>query len=109
MNFNSYQTKARATAKYPIIGHGVIYPTLGLTNEAGEVAGKIKKIFRDKDGVISEADKDALKAELGDVLWYIAQVATELDLSLDDIAEYNIAKLLDRLERGKIKGDGDNR
>ena len=109
MNFTDYQNKARATAKYPIIGHGVIYPTLGLTNEAGEVAGKIKKIFRDKEGLISEADRQAIKAELGDVLWYIAQVATELDLSLEDIAEYNIAKLLDRIERGKIKGDGDNR
>lgn len=109
MNFTDYQTKSRATAKYPIIGHGVIYPTLGLVNEAGEVAGKIKKVFRDKDGEISEETRQALKAELGDVLWYISQVATELDLSLDEIAEANIAKLLDRLERGKIKGDGDNR
>jgi NTP pyrophosphatase (non-canonical NTP hydrolase) len=109
MNFTAYQSKARGTAKYPVIGHGVIYPTLGLANEAGEVAGKIKKIFRDKDGVISEAERDALKAELGDVLWYIAQVATELDLSLDEIAEHNIHKLLDRQARGKIKGDGDNR
>ena len=109
MNFNDYQTKSRNTAKYPIIGHGVIYPTLGLVNEAGEVAGKIKKVFRDKDGEISGETREALKAELGDVLWYISQVATELDLSLDEIAEANIAKLLDRLERGKIKGDGDNR
>lgn len=54
MNFTEYQQKSRATAKYPVIGHGVIYPTLGLTNEAGEVAGKIKKVFRDKDGMISE-------------------------------------------------------
>src|SRR5258707_7099830 len=104
MNFNDYQTKSRATAKYPAIGHSVIYPTLGLVNEAGEVAGKIKKVFRDKDGEINEATKSALKAELGDVLWYIAQVATELDLTLDEIAEYNIAKLLDRLVKGKIKG-----
>jgi NTP pyrophosphatase (non-canonical NTP hydrolase) len=109
MNFTDYQNKARGTAKYPIIGHRVIYPTLGLTNEAGEVAGKIKKIFRDKDGIIGEGDKEALKAELGDVLWYIAQVATELDLSLDEIAEHNINKLLDRQARGKIQGDGDNR
>ena len=109
MNFTDYQTKARGTAKYPLIGHGVIYPTLGLANEAGEVAGKIKKIFRDKDGVIGEAEREALKAELGDVLWYIAQVATELDLSLDEIAEHNIDKLLDRQARGKIQGDGDNR
>ena len=109
MNFNDYQTKSRQTAKYPAIGHPVIYPTLGLVNEAGEVAGKIKKVFRDKEGEINAETRDALKAELGDVLWYIAQVATELDLTLDEIAEYNIAKLMDRLERGKIKGDGDNR
>jgi NTP pyrophosphatase (non-canonical NTP hydrolase) len=109
MNFTDYQTKSRATAKYPVIGHGVIYPTLGLVNEAGEVAGKIKKVFRDKDGAISNETREALKAELGDVLWYISQVATELELSLDEIAEGNIAKLLDRLERGKIRGDGDNR
>jgi NTP pyrophosphatase (non-canonical NTP hydrolase) len=109
MDFNDYQTKSRKTAKYPAIGHPVIYPALGLVNEAGEVAGKIKKVFRDKEGQISEESRQALKAELGDVLWYIAQVATELDLSLDEIAEHNIAKLYDRLERGKIKGEGDNR
>jgi len=109
MNFTDYQQKAKNTAKYPIIGHGVIYPTLGLTNEAGEVAGKIKKVFRDKDGIISDETREALKAELGDVLWYLSQTATELGLSLDEIAEYNIAKLLDRQARGKIQGDGDNR
>ena len=109
MNFTEYQQKSKATAKYPVIGHGVIYPTLGLTNEAGEVSGKIKKIFRDKDGIISDETRDALKAELGDVLWYLAQVATELNLSLDEIAEYNIAKLLDRQAWGKIQGEGDNR
>jgi len=109
MNFSDYQTKSRLTAKYPVIGHGVIYPTLGLVNEAGEVAGKIKKVFRDKDGLISDETREALKSELGDVLWYLSQVATELDLSLDEIAEANLAKLLDRQARGKIKGDGDNR
>ena len=109
MNFNDYQQKSRGTAKYPVIGHGVIYPTLGLVNEAGEVAGKIKKIFRDKDGVIGEAEKEALKAELGDVLWYIAQMCSELNLSLDEVAEANIEKLLDRQTRGKIQGEGDNR
>jgi NTP pyrophosphatase (non-canonical NTP hydrolase) len=109
MDFSDYQKKAKHTAKYPVIGHGVIYPTLGLANEAGEVAGKIKKIFRDKDGVIGDTDREALKGELGDVLWYLAQVSTELDLSLDEIAEHNIVKLLDRQARGKIQGDGDNR
>ena len=109
MNFTDYQTQSRKTAKYPAIGHPVIYPTLGLTNEAGEVAGKIKKIFRDKEGVIAEADREALKGELGDVLWYLAQVCTELDLSLEDVARHNLEKLFSRLERGKIGGDGDNR
>ncbi len=109
VNFAEYQEKARLTAKYPVIGHAVIYPTLGLTNEAGEVAGKIKKIFRDKEGIIGESDLEALQGELGDVLWYLAQVSTELGLSLDEIAEHNIAKLLDRQARGKIRGDGDNR
>ncbi len=109
MNFNDYQTKSRKTAGYPAIGHPVIYPTLGLVNEAGEVAGKIKKVFRDKEGKISEETREALKAELGDVLWYLAQVATELELTLDEIAEHNIEKLYSRLERGTIRGDGDNR
>jgi len=109
MDFSEYQQKASQTAKYPVIGDRVIYPTLGLTNEAGEVAGKIKKIFRDKGGVISPADRQALKSELGDVLWYLAQVATELDLSLEEIAHGNIDKLLDRVARGKIQGDGDER
>jgi len=109
MNFTEYQTKSRKTARYPAIGHAVIYPTLGLVNEAGEVAGKVKKVFRDKGGVIGETEREALKSELGDVLWYLAQVCTELGLTLDEVAEHNIAKLYDRLERGTIKGDGDNR
>ena len=109
MNFNDYQKKSRVTAKYPAIGHAVIYPTLGLVNEAGEVAGKIKKIFRDKNGEISPETREALKAELGDVLWYLAQTCTELELSLDNVAESNLTKLLDRQARGKIHGDGDNR
>ncbi len=109
MDFEEYQQKSRRTAKYPSIGHPVIYPTLGLTNEAGEVAGKIKKIFRDKGGIIGEDEKEALKSELGDVLWYLAQVCTELNVSLNSVAESNIEKLFSRLERGKIHGDGDNR
>jgi NTP pyrophosphatase (non-canonical NTP hydrolase) len=109
MDFNEYQTKSRKTALYPAIGHPVVYPTLGLTNEAGEVAGKIKKIFRDKSGVISAQDREALKGELGDVLWYLAQVCTELEIPLEEVAEYNLEKLYSRLERGTIGGDGDTR
>lgn len=109
MDMHEYQQRSRKTALYPAIGHPVIYPTLGLVNEAGEVAGKIKKVFRDKDGQISEETRQALKSELGDVLWYIAQVATELGLDLEDIARGNLEKLSDRMARGKLGGDGDMR
>jgi NTP pyrophosphatase (non-canonical NTP hydrolase) len=109
MNFHEYQQRSRATARYPIIGHAIIYPALGLVNEAGEVAGKVKKIFRDKGGAIGEEERRALQAELGDVLWYLAQLCTELGLSLEEVAEQNLARLADRQQRGKIQGDGDNR
>lgn len=109
MDFATYQRESRKTALYPAIGQAVIYPTLGLVNEAGEVAGKIKKIFRDKSGTIGDAERAALEAELGDVLWYLAQVASELDLSLDDIAAHNLDKLFSRQARGTLQGDGDNR
>ncbi len=109
MNFNEYQTKSRSTARYPVIGHGVVYPTLGLANEAGEVAGKVKKIFRDKGGMIGAAEIEALTSELGDVLWYLAQVCTELEIPLEKVAEHNLEKLFSRLERGKIGGEGDTR
>lgn len=109
MELNEYQQRSRATARYPAIGHAVIYPTLGLVNEAGEVAGKIKKIFRDKGGTIAESDRQALKAELGDVLWYLAQMCTELGLSLEEVAAHNLEKLADRQARGTIQGEGDQR
>ena len=109
IDFNEYQRQSRKTWNLIKTDHAIVYPTLGLTNEAGEVAGKVKKIFRDRGGQISDADREALKGELGDVLWYLAQIATELDLSLEEIAAANLSKLFDRLERGKIRGDGDNR
>jgi NTP pyrophosphatase (non-canonical NTP hydrolase) len=108
-DFNTYQRESRQTALYPSIGHPIIYPTLGLVNEAGEVAGKVKKIFRDKAGQISEQDRQALKQELGDVLWYLAQVCTELDVTLTEVASANLEKLFSRLERNQIQGDGDQR
>ncbi|MXY95023.1 MAG: nucleotide pyrophosphohydrolase [Caldilineaceae bacterium SB0664_bin_27] len=109
MDFKRYQTESRKTWSLVHTDHSIVYPTLGLVNEAGEVAGKIKKVFRDKEGVISDADRAALKSELGDVLWYLTQICTELDLSLEEVAEQNIEKLFDRLERGVIRGDGDIR
>lgn len=109
MNFDEYQEKSRKTAIYPDQGSNFIYPTLGLVGEAGEVADKMKKVIRDDDGVVSDEKVSEMKKELGDVLWYIAQLATELGLSMNDIAEGNIEKLYSRLERGKISGSGDNR
>lgn len=109
MDFKEYQEKSRKTAIYPKIGENFVYPALGLGDEAGEVLGKIKKIFRDKNGEVSDETKNELKKELGDVLWYLAQLSTELEISLDDVAESNIEKLYSRLDRGTLHGDGDNR
>jgi len=109
MDFNEYQEKSRKTAIYPDKDSNFVYPTLGLVGEAGEVAEKVKKVIRDKDGKMDTETKDTLKKELGDVLWYISQLATELDLSLDEVAEKNIEKLYSRLDRGKISGSGDDR
>ena len=109
MNFEEYQKKSRATAKYPNIGKNYIYPVIGLAGETGEVSEKIKKVIRDRDGIIDEETRESIKKELGDVLWYVAQLATELGLSLNDVAETNLEKLLSRLDRDKIGGSGDNR
>lgn len=109
MDFNEYQKKSRKTAQYPNKGDNFIYPTLGLAGESGEVAEKIKKIIRDDGGVISNDKKQEILKELGDVLWYVAQIATELKLSLNKVADFNIEKLYSRKKRGKISGSGDNR
>ena len=109
MTFSDYQAESRKTAIYPNAGLNYIYPTLGLVNEAGEVAGKVKKISRDDDGVLTDEKRIEIKKELGDVLWYVAQVASELNLDLDQVAAANLEKLFSRKERGTLKGSGDNR
>lgn len=109
MDFNTYQKNAKKTKIYPKIAREYIYPTLGLVGEAGEFADKIKKVFRDRKGKISKDYKEELKKELGDILWNLSQCATELNLSLDDIAKTNIEKLKSRFIRGKVMGEGDNR
>jgi len=109
MDFETYQKESRKTAAYPEIGYNFIYPTLGLAGESGEVVEKIKKLVRDKNGAVDEKVKQEITEELGDVLWYLSQLATELNLSLDEIANENLKKLFSRLERNKIQGDGDNR
>ncbi len=110
MTFKEYQEFAKKTAIYPRENHdNLLYPTLGLVSEAGEVAGKLKKIIRDDHWKIDEAKKQDLAKEIGDVLWYVAQLSTELELSLEEIAQLNLKKLEDRYKRGQITGSGDNR
>ena len=109
MNFNEYQTKARETAIYPNLGGNIYYPTLGLCGESGEVAEKVKKIIRDDNGVISYDKRLEIKKELGDVLWYLSNLSSELGLSLEEIAELNIQKLHERMKNNKLHGEGDNR
>ena len=109
MDFKKYQKLSRRTAIYPNRDKDFVYPVLGLVGEAGEVAEKIKRVFREKNGIIDEETKTAVQKELGDVLWYLAQLATVLGLSLDQIASDNIAKLSARKNRGTLKGSGDSR
>jgi len=109
MDFTKYQRLSRTTASYPNKGNNFIYPTLGLAGEAGEVVEKIKKVIRNDGGKLSPKTRKAIAQELGDVLWDLAQLATELRLSLDEIAETNLKKLFSRQARGKINSSGDNR
>ena len=109
MELKDYQERALTTALYPNVGENPIYPTLGLAGEAGEVADKVKKVIRDKGGVFDATSTEAIMYELGDVLWYVAQLSSELGLSLDSVAEANISKLSSRAARGCLAGDGDRR
>ena len=108
-HFDLYQDKADETAIYPNKGDNLYYPALGLAGEAGEVCEKVKKIMRDKGGVLSEADALELSKELGDVLWYLTALACEINVALSTIAEENVEKLHSRKERGMLQGSGDNR
>ena len=108
MTLNEYQEAAIVTAKYPE-NMKLLYPVLGLCGEAGEVAEKVKKIYRDSNGEITAEKKAEIAKEVGDVLLYIATVARDIDYSLDQIAQINIEKLQSRKERGVISGSGDNR
>lgn len=118
MFMNDYQTAARRTA----MGNSLDHFVHGLTEEAGEVAGVMKRFHRGDEKYrmadfihinckysLSDSAKDKLKAEIGDVLWYIAMIADELEITLEEVAQYNINKLADRATRKAIKGEGDNR
>lgn len=108
MDLSEYQRQSRRTAEYPREAW-LAYPALGLAGEAGEVAEHAKKAIRDDEGKVSDERRAAMAKELGDVLWYVAQLASELGLSLDDIAEQNLEKLFSRQARGVLSGSGDDR
>jgi NTP pyrophosphatase (non-canonical NTP hydrolase) len=108
MELSEYQALSRRTAQYPREAW-LSYPALGLAGEAGEVAEHAKKAIRDDGGEITAERRTALSKELGDVLWYVAQLASELGLELDQIASANLEKLLSRQRRGVLSGSGDER
>jgi len=106
MDINEYQQKALKTAIFPK-EYAIIYPTLGLAGEAGEVADKVKKIVRDRN--TSDQMKRDIAAEIGDCLWYCAVLANDLGFDLAQIADSNLSKLADRQQRGVLHGSGDKR
>ena len=107
-DLDMYQKVALTTAIYPR-EQAIIYPTLGLAGEAGEVANKVKKIIRDGSDSKDEKLVSEIKAEIGDCLWYIAVLANDFDIKLSDIASANLEKLEKRKEKGTIHGSGDDR
>jgi NTP pyrophosphatase (non-canonical NTP hydrolase) len=110
MTFETYQQKARDTADYNSVGGiGWVYPVMGLAGESGEVSEKFKKVLRDHGGMINQELRMAIIKELGDCLWYIANIAWELGIDLKTVAEINIDKLAHRKQAGTIHGEGDAR
>ena len=108
MTLNEYQEGALSTAIYPE-SRKLIYPTLGLTGEAGEVSDKVKKVIRDNNDEFTDEHKRQIALELGDVLWYAASLAHDLGFTLDEVAQMNLDKLASRMKRDKIHGSGDER
>ncbi len=110
MELNDYQAMAHKTALYPNGDkiQSLYYTGLGLAGEAGEVSSKLAKYFRG-DYVMDEALEEAVVKELGDVLWYVAEMATVLNIPLEKVAQVNVSKLMNRLSMGTLRGDGDGR
>jgi len=110
VDFEEYQRESIKTDLNVVVKESdLVYYALGLCDEAGEVAGKVKKLYRDYDGVLTEEYKKEIAKELGDVVWYLSQMCTKLGLSLEEVAQMNLDKLKSRLDRGKLTGSGDNR
>lgn len=113
MEFDEYQEKAKKYDTFrrteDLAAPAFMEKVLGLAGEAGEATDKVKKILRDHEGKMTEEDKAGLVKELGDVLWYLANIARYLDVPLSEVAEGNLEKLESRLQRGKLHGEGDER
>lgn len=111
LDFDHYQHLANQTALYPGRGAETIapYPALGLAGEAGEVCEEIKKAIRDDGGVVTPERRERIQKELGDILWYVAALCSDLDLKMSEVARANIEKLADRKARGVIQGEGSQR
>lgn len=113
LTLSDYQKRTTETAVYPGARQknliGLLYSSIGAGNEAGEILGKVKKVLRDDDLIVTDEKRVAIADEVGDVLWYLGQVTDQLGLDLGAIAESNLAKLADRKARGVIGGSGDNR
>lgn len=92
VDFDGYQRASRGTAVYPELGKNIIYPTLGLAGAAGETADRVRKVWRDRDGHPTREDRQAIAKEMGDVLWHLSQLATELRISFNEIAAKNLGK-----------------
>lgn len=106
MTFNEYQNEAVKTDIYPM---PIIYPALAVNGEAGEIAEKVKKVLRDNDSTFTKEAKTAIAKEIGDVLWYLANLANDLGIPLEEIASLNIKKINTRKNKNLICGNGDNR
>ena len=108
MNLHDYTRATNETAIYPEAGTGarieLYYLALGLTSEAGEVAGKVKKLIRD-----DTYDQDALAQELGDIFWYLVRLCSAIGVTPEEVLQKNIDKLMTRKRKGTIQGSGDER
>lgn len=108
ITLKEYDSFVADTAIFPK-DYGIAYPILGLVGEAGELANKYKKVIRDDENQLSDAKREDMTSELGDVLWYCSALAQGLGKSLDEVVLANIKKLTSRRERGTLQGSGDNR
>ncbi len=109
MDMEFYQQETRKTAVYPKTEIPALYAALKIAGEAAEIAEHYGKIIRDDGGKLTPERRKALRKEIGDVLWYVAQISDGLGMNLDDLARENLVKLESRQARGTLYGDGDDR